>query len=227
MFGRRKNGFSTEIIVTEYEDEVNEDKIKENEERIDLVEFLNEGEGEEIESLKEVEIEEKSKVELLADFIRGRSAAAFLTRKSSLYEDDEEIEETLELLLEDETFKDITSIEGKEELYYYSNKVMSDNYAMIAMLVEDRDLSRVIAEMVRWNSKTYPSPTPISYFGNSPYNYSREELEVALKNIKLTDKYSDIGELTTTTKKRFLFSTLHMSEKYARGLAEDAEHSQG
>lgn len=47
---------------------------------------------------------------------------------------------------------------------HYSNGNMSDNYAMIAMYVEEKDLVVTIAEMVRFNAKTYPAPTPVNYF---------------------------------------------------------------
>lgn len=227
MFGRRKEGFSKEVIVTEYKHEVNEDIIKE--EKIDLIDFLNDIEDEELEGLEieaEEIVDERSAAELLADFIRQRSSAALLTKKVFLYEEDDNMEEVLSELEKDETLSDITTIKGKKDIYYYSNEVMSDNYAMIAMLVEDKDLSRMMAEMVRWNAKTYPCPTPIYYFQNSPYNYNKDEIEVTIDKIKKTEEYKDIGELTTSNNKRYLYSTLHMSKKYAQGLAEDAEQVQ-
>jgi hypothetical protein len=237
MFSPRKKGFAKEVSITEFKEEYNEDKMNEEfseevgEEKIDLVDYLNELD---IEDLDESELEElekfvieKSDEELLADFIRERSMGALLTSKAFLKEEDENIEEILQKLNEDENCKDITKIEGSNDIYYYSNKFMSENYAMIAMLVADKDLARTIAEMVRWNAKTYPCATPIYYFKNSPYYYKNEEIEVSISNIKGDEKYSDIGELTTGNNVRYLYSTLHISEKYARALAESAEIGEG
>lgn len=237
MFSPRKKGFAKEVSITEFKEEYNEDKMNEEpveevaEEKIDLVDYLNEMD---IEDLDESELEElekfvieKSDEELLADFIRERSMGSLLTSKVFLQEEDENIEEILQKLNEDENCKDITKIEGSNDIYYYSNKFMSDNYAMIAMLVEDKDLVRTIAEMVRWNAKTYPCATPIYYFKNSPYYYENEQIEVSISNIKNDEKYSDIVELTTGNNVRYLYSTLHMSEKYAKALAESAEIGEG
>ena len=58
----------------------------------------------------------------------------------------------------------------KRQVYYYSNANMSDNYARIAMLVEEKNLPKTIAEMVRFSCKTYPSPTPLDYF--TPVSYT-------------------------------------------------------
>ena len=50
---------------------------------------------------------------------------------------------------------------GAKDTYYYSNANMSDNYAMIAQLIEDKDLCAMVAEMVRFNARVYPSATPL------------------------------------------------------------------
>ena len=58
---------------------------------------------------------------------------------------------------------------GAKDTYYYSSANMSDNYAMIAQLIEDKDLCVMVAEMVRFNARVYPSATPLQYFRRSPY----------------------------------------------------------
>ena len=44
--------------------------------------------------------------------------------------------------------------------------------------------------------------------------------------IEKDEKYSDIKLLTTGNKVDYLYSTIHMSEKYARALAEDVEYGE-
>lgn len=233
MFGRRKDGFVKEEVIDEFSEEYNEDIAREketqiiDEEKVDLLDLLEEEDEEfgDIEEFIEI-VDERTRSELLGDFIRERSLASFLTSRKSLMED-ENFEETLEELLIDDSYEDISIIEGKEDLYYYSNKNMSDNYAMIAMLVTEDDLGRIIAEMVRWNAKTYPCATPLYYFRNSPYNYKEKDLDLALEIIMKDPKYEDIGEIITKNNRRYLYSSIHLSEKYARALANSAEQGEG
>lgn len=235
MFGRRKPGFAVEIDKREFENESNEinaDRTDEMlKEKIDLMDILNEGEPEELEDLEELidvsELEDTTpKYQLLANYIRERSIGAKLTSLKTLLEDDETVEETIEIMKTEEDTQDIVSKEGGQDRYYYSNRYMSDNYAMIALLVAEKNLTKTIAEMVRWNCKTYPCPTPFYYFKNTPYSYSSEEIEVALENLKKEEEYKDIGEILTGNNVRYFYSTLHMSEKYARALAESTEQGE-
>ena len=63
---------------------------------------------------------------------------------------------------------DIVSRTGAKDTYYYSSANMSDNYAMIAQLIEDRDLCVMFAEMVRFNARIYPSATPLQATSSAP-----------------------------------------------------------
>ncbi len=238
LFGRRKGDFISEKEIKEYPAEINLDKL--NEEKIDLLDYLDslpdddDLDEKKADDLEEVNLEEdkveeeeaKTKWELLAEFIRIRSGAANLTSKTSLLEEDQDIDETLKQLSEDENCKDIKSIKGDKDIYYYSQDHMSDNYAMIALLVDEKDVAKTIAEMVRWNSKTYPCPTPRYYFSNSPYFLTEPQIERALKKISTSEDYKDICELETNNKVKYLYSTQTMSEKYARSLAETVEYGE-
>src|SRR5690554_2790335 len=241
MFGRRKPGFAVEVdkkILENESNEINVDKFEEElKEKIDFIDFLNEGEPEYLDDLENLEDldeledlidvseleDNRTKYQLLADYIRERSRGAKLTSLKSLLEEDGEVEETLRVIESEEDTQDITFKEGDLDHYYYSNRYMSDNYAMIAVLVEEKDLVKTIAEMVRWNCKTYPCPTPFYYFKNTPYCYKDEEIQLALENLKNDERYKDIEELVTGNNVRYFYSTLHMSQKYARALAESAE----
>lgn len=234
MFGRRKDGFVREEIIEEFPQEYNEDLAREEEdkkldEKVDLMDLLEDSEEDEFEDIEEyIEVvDERTRSELLGDFIRERSLAAHLTSRASLLDEDEDFEEVFEELMNNDSYGDIASIQGKDDLYYYSNENMSDNYAMIAMLVTEDDLGRIIAEMVRWNAKTYPCATPLYYFRNSPYNYKEEDLDLALEIIMKDPNYEDIGEIITKNNRRYLYSSLHLSEKYARALANSAEQGEG
>lgn len=240
LFGRRKDGFSRIEEVNELSNEINEDELRakeellkselDNQEKPDLLDYLEDikdiDDAPNSLSEEEIEVEEKTEEQLLAEFIRARSNAAHLTSKSALEKEGQDLEELLRALSEDGSCSDITSIKGDKDIYYYSDECMSDNYANIAVLVEEKDFAKTIAEMVRWNGKTYPCATPLYYFNNSPYFYTDVQIERALDRIRQQEKYSDICELTTGNNKRYLYSTIHMSEKYARALAEGVEYGE-
>lgn len=234
LFGRRKKGFAKEEEITEFSTEFSEDANQDEleEEKVDLMDYLEELDEADDTSIpleeKEMEVikEEKTEAQLLAEFIRIRSHGAHLTDRSSLDKKDQDLEELLTSINNDEACKDITFIKGDKDIYYYSNKFMSDNYAKIAVLVEDKDISKTIAEMVRWNCKTYPCATPLYYFNNSPYFHTEPQIERALERMGQEEEYSDICELRTGNNVRYLYSTIHMSEKYARALAEGVEYGE-
>lgn len=238
LFGRRKDGFSKIEEVKEFQNEYNEDKASEQEEldenkvssdeKMDLLDYLDSLEDapdfpEVIEEVEIIEEDEKTEAQLLANFIRERSIGAHITSKTSLKKEGQDLEALLTSLKEDEKCSDIKEVKGDKDIYFYSAEFMSDNYARIAVLVDEKDMAKTIAEMVRWNAKTYPCPTPIYYFNNSPYFYTDPQIDRALDKIKKSEEYNDILELTTGNNVRYIYSTLHMSEKYARSLAEGVE----
>lgn len=171
--------------------------------------------------------EELSEAQLLADFIRERAKAALLTSLTYLKQEVATIDELLTAMEADEACQSIHHITGKKDIYYYDSDVMTDNYAMIAALIEDKDTTRTIAEMVRWNGKTYPSPTPVAYFMRHPYNLTMPQMQVALHNLERDPDYADIKTFTSEKGNTFLYSEPIMSMRYAKSLADRAEDDEG
>ena len=97
---------------------------------------------------------------------------------------------------------------------------MSDNYAMIAQLIEDKDLCVMFAEMVRFNARIYPSATPLKYFQRSPYGLAPEVIEQTWESMQGKPEYADIEELTNNQNERFLFSTKHLTRRYAKAISD-------
>lgn len=161
--------------------------------------------------------------EVLAEFIRERARAALLTPRKPLAEEEPELDSLLQAMKETASCQDIVSVQGQKDEYYYSNEVMANNYAMIAMLVEEKDLTRTIAHMVRFNCKTYPSPTPLYYFMRSPYKYTKAQLDHALDMIRRQPDTQDIKTVTAFNGILYMYSDQIMSQKYAQALANDGE----
>ena len=153
------------------------------------------------------ELPELTPAQQLAGFIRSRSAAALVTAHAQLTSEVENADELLAQMPQDPQCEDIVSRTGAKDTYYYSSANMSDNYAMIAQLIEDRDLCVMFAEMVRFNARIYPSATPLRYFQRSPYGLAPDEIEQTWKTMQGRPEFADIEELTNNQTERFLFST--------------------
>ena len=132
----------------------------------------------------------------------------------------ENADELLAQMPADPQCTDIVTRAGAKDTYYYSNANMSDNYAMIAQLIEDKDLCVMFAEMVRFNARIYPSATPLRYFRRSPYDLTQEAIEQTWQSMQGKPEYADIEELTNNQNERFLFSTKHLTRRYAKAISD-------
>lgn len=166
------------------------------------------------------ELPELTPAQELAGYIRARSAAALLTPHALLLTEVENADELLAQMPADPQCEDITTRKGAKDTYYYSTANMSDNYAMIAQLIEDKDLCVMFAEMVRFNARIYPSATPLKYFQRSPYGLAPEVIEQTWKSMQERPEFSDIEELTNNQNERFLFSTKHLTRRYAKAISD-------
>ena len=166
------------------------------------------------------ELPELTPAQQLAGFIRSRSAAALVTAHAQLTSEVENADELLAQMPQDPQCEDIVSRTGAKDTYYYSSANMSDNYAMIAQLIEDRDLCVMLAEMVRFNARIYPSATPLRYFQRSPYGLAPDEIEQTWKTMQGRPEFADIEELTNNQNERFRFSTQYIPRRYAKAISD-------
>ncbi len=167
---------------------------------------------------------ERKPAEMLAEYIRERTRGAELTPRKPLEQEEPQLAEMLEELHGLESCQDIFTVKGNKDEYFYSDALMAHNYAMIAMLVLEKDIALTIAELVRFNCKTYPSPTPLDYFQRHPYYYTMPQIKHALTIIGREPAYEDVKTLVTETNQvTYLYSEKHMSRKYAYALAEGVE----
>ena len=166
------------------------------------------------------ELPELTPAQQLAGYIRSRSAAALVTAHAQLASEVENADELLAQMPQDPQCEDIVFRTGAKDTYYYSSANMSDNYAMIAQLIEDRDLCVMFAEMVRFNARIYPSATPLRYFQRSPYGLAPDEIEQTWKTMQGRPEFADIEELTNNQNERFLFSTQYLTRRYAKAISD-------
>ena len=167
---------------------------------------------------------EKTKAQLLADFIRARCASAQITPRALIARDEEDVDALIQQMHDDETCADIKTVVGHKDVYFYSDELMANNYAKIAMLTLEKDDARTVAEMVRFNCKAFPTPTPVYYFARQPFFLDKATMQAVIAHMKADPAYQDIREVTADVNgELYLYSIDLMSEKYARALANGAE----
>lgn len=180
-------------------------------------------------SLQEEVPTEQTEIERLADYIRMRSKGAQLACRSVLaseldWDETVDVDQLISEMMADSTNSDICLRKGIKNYYYYSTEFMSNNFAMIAALVLDKNIPKAIADMVRFNEKTYHLPTPAMKFTQYPYNYTKVQLEQGIITMLRQPENKDIGTVTTGNHKTYLFHNIDaMPERLARALAEDNE----
>ena len=171
---------------------------------------------------------EKTRAQLLADFIRERCRSALITPKAMIAEGEEDPDALIAEMTADESCSDIRSVAGQKDVYYYSDEYMANNYAKIAMLTMEQDDARTVAEMVRFNCKAFPTPTPVYYFANQPFFLDRERMKAVIAQMKTDPAYQDIRECVAEINgEPYLYSIDLMSERYAKALANGAESREG
>ncbi len=115
---------------------------------------------------------------------------------------------------------DIVSMEGKDTMYLYSNKLMTDVYARWAFLANEDDRVATFVECVRQESKTYPRPMIYRALTHHPFDLTEDEVLDAWKATQETNLYPDIKSCTASNGDVYFYSDKYLDENYAKALAE-------
>ncbi len=129
-----------------------------------------------------------------------------------------------------EELKNLVAIKTEQNLFYYNDTLFTQRFATVQSLIQSKDILATIASTVRHDCKTYPRPTPLTTFTSFPYFYSKDEVLGAVARMNNIEEYKDIDTVTASNNNICIYSSLHMSKKYAQSLAEWIEvewrHSQ-
>ena len=168
---------------------------------------------------------QKTKAQLLADFIRTRCRSALITPKALIKADEgESVDALIAEMQADPSCADILTVQGSKDLYFFSEELMAHNYAKIAMLTLEKDDARMVAEMVRFNCKAFPTPTPVYYFARQPFFLDKGRMEVIIAQMQENPEYQDIKVCEAPFNgEKYLYASGLMSEKYAKALANGTE----
>ena len=189
---------------------------------------LNEGVSETPKNTDVVETipeEEVDKIAHMALVIRDNSYEGRLTNAEDFLEEplSMEVEEILTMIEELEErveFKDICISKSEETIFLFSENYITKNYAKMMIMVEEKDLLKLVAETVREESKIYPRPTDSRLFKCSPFNLTKDLFEQVLEQIKKNERYKDIQETRASNNALYLYSDMYMKKAHAASLTE-------
>jgi hypothetical protein len=158
-----------------------------------------------------------SELELRRQFIEGR--------RSPFVGPDADMQSTFaEALQQHDDLHEMRVDDGVR--YYYSSQDMTQGYASM-LLQKQGDPARLIAEVVRQNSVSYPRPVPLDMFIHPPFDLTSEQVLDCLERMIGQEEYRDIASTTTSVSTIFLYSTLHLEPEHASMLAEWFDVGQG
>lgn len=138
----------------------------------------------------------------------------------------EKLEELLTTIQEGnapETLAAVHFVKMGKDTYYYDSTIMTDHFAELDAMIEEKDILHTIASVTRSDCELYPRPTQFSKMMGYPFRFSLDEVEGAAARMQLDERYQDIQVVTASNGAKAFFSTLHMSRVYASGLLEDIE----
>ncbi|MBI9105382.1 MAG: hypothetical protein JEZ04_01480 [Spirochaetales bacterium] len=115
---------------------------------------------------------------------------------------------------------DIKEISGGDGLYYYSSGRMSDSYAKLAVMLEEKDLLNLIVSTIRDESRIYPRTTAAEVFIEAPYSIPQEDMNEFLKIIETDERFPDIDSCRTSIDSVYLYSTDYIPKAQAEYLSE-------
>ncbi len=103
----------------------------------------------------------------------------------------------LEEMRTDERYADIKSVTSPiGDVYYHSDRHMSDYYAVVLSRVAAKDPVAAVAAMVRDESRIYPRPTCIQFFLEPMFGIPPDNLKAVFDEILRIPEYSDIKLMT-------------------------------
>ena len=123
-------------------------------------------------------------------------------------------------MLEEGAEADIKMMRGTRDRYYFSEISMTESYARHLYRLAEKDPVRLIADTTRDESRTYPRPTPVSTFDDSPFSMSTAEIDAAISKMAFDPEYADIRTVQASNGDAYLYSATYLSEAHASGLAE-------
>lgn len=114
----------------------------------------------------------------------------------------------------------IVALVGQHSYYLYDSDFMTDRYAHWAFLASEDNPLATFVDCVREEGRTYPRPLAAEDLGNAPFRMSPQKVQATWEAVRDSGDYPDVKRTEASNGDVFYFSTLYLSEEYARSLAE-------
>ncbi len=114
----------------------------------------------------------------------------------------------------------IKMLEGAKGKYFYDANHMSDSFSKLAFLAAEDDPMVTFSYCIREESKTYPRPMAETNFFNDPISMTKDDVRDLWSKAQQLPEYTDIKQLSASNGDVYYYSDAHLSEDYARSLAE-------
>lgn len=114
----------------------------------------------------------------------------------------------------------ISVIKGRKDTWYFDESIMTNQYAKIAALIEEKDILHTIAVVARNDSALYPRPAEFQKFKNPPFYFTEDELLGAQARFALEEQYADIDVVQASNGGKGFYSKKFLSPVYAQALIE-------
>ena len=117
----------------------------------------------------------------------------------------------------DPRYEDIMTVTaGTGELFFYSNRHLSDYYALQLARVAVKDSCVLIAETVRDESRIYPRPTCVLLFLQKLFGVTEADLEAVVREMLERPEFSDIKAMIhPATGGVYLYSNKYLDRERA------------
>jgi hypothetical protein len=166
------------------------------------------------------EPEETKRLEALADHVREKSRAGGLVRLDEACRGMAVEVACLTGSAVATTVRDLRVIREGAAEFLYSDRYMTSAYAEAAARAEAGDRLQMIAAAVRFDSATYPRPTPVETFQGPPYLLSDDDVNAAVERMQANAEFADIRPVLASDGRRFLYSLRHIGQSQAEAVAE-------
>jgi hypothetical protein len=165
------------------------------------------------------------KLRTMAGYIRSESINGRLVEINALKDvvdmEADDIQPLMERLMDFPEFIVLKSVSDENgTIYWYSGNDMTDRYVHILVGLKQKNLVAHIAEMVRYESKTYPRPTRVDLFLEKPYSVGYETLDEMLGSLSEGSAYRDLKFTQASNGVTYLYSDRYLTGFYAAKLAE-------
>jgi len=131
------------------------------------------------------------------------------------------VEDHLNLLLDDERYKDLKLVSNSRGLrYFYSDAHMTATYATVLARAEANDPLGTIASTVREDSRIYPRPTSLGTFSAPIFNMDVRQLERYAEEIVSRPEFADIKITRASNGATYLYSEQFLDPDWAKSTVE-------